>query len=56
MVINCAEEDLSALTKQFMKNMIERMLQTELEEHIEENKNSCKNGTYPKTVRSDAGE
>ncbi len=50
------QEDLSALTKQFMKQMIEGMLQAELEEHINENGNTSKNGTYPKTVRSDAGE
>ena len=50
------QEDLSALTKQFMKQMIEGMLQAELEEHISENGNTSKNGTYPKTVRSDAGE
>ncbi|MCF6206848.1 MAG: IS256 family transposase [Sulfurovum sp.] len=49
------QEDLSALTKQFMKNMIEGMLQAELEEHIETEGNTSKNGTYPKTVRSDAG-
>ena len=48
------QEDLAGLTKQFMKNMIEGMLQAELEEHLEENGGS-KNGTYPKTVRSDSG-
>ena len=49
-------EDLSNLTKKFMKNMIESMLQAELEEHIETNSETCKNGSYKKTVRSDAGE
>ena len=49
-------DDLSSLTKQFMKNMIESMLQAELEEHIETNGNTSKNGSYKKTVRSDAGE
>jgi transposase-like protein len=50
------QEDLSALSKQFMKQMIEGMLQAELEEHLESNDTSSKNGTYPKTVRSDSGE
>ena len=50
------QEDLSALTKQFMKQMIEGMLQAELEEHLDQDENTSKNGTYPKTVRSDAGE
>ncbi len=49
-----SQEDLAGLTKQFMKSMIEGMLQAELEEHLEENGGS-KNGTYPKTVRSDSG-
>ena len=54
---NCkSQEDLSALTKQFMKHMIEGMLQAELEEHLAEETSSTKNGTYSKTVRSDAGE
>ena len=39
-----------------MKNMIENMLKAELEEHIENNGNTSKNGSYKKTVRSDAGE
>jgi len=50
------QEDLSALTKQFMKQMIEGMLQAELEEHLDQNDATAKNGSYPKTVRSDAGE
>jgi len=50
------QEDLSILTKQFMKSMIEEMLQAELEVHLEQKENSSKNGTYSKTVRSDAGE
>lgn len=50
------QEDLSILTKQFMKSMIEEMLQAELEDHLEQKENSSKNGTYSKTVRSDAGE
>ncbi|HHD78459.1 MAG TPA: hypothetical protein ENK98_02285 [Epsilonproteobacteria bacterium] len=55
--MNCkSQEDLSALTKQFMKHMIEGMLQAELEEHLDQNDTTTKNGTYPKTVRSDAGE
>jgi transposase-like protein len=49
------QEDLSALTKQFMKNMIEGMLQAELEEHLEHD-DTTKNGSYSKTVRSDKGE
>ena len=50
------QDDLSALSKQFMKQMIEGMLQAELEEHLESSDTSSKNGTYPKTVRSDTGE
>jgi transposase-like protein len=50
------QEDLSSLTKQFMKQMIEGMLKAELEEHLEQNDTTSKNGSYPKTVRSDAGE
>ena len=50
------QEDLSALTKQFMKQMIEGMLQAELEEHLDQDDATTKNGSYPKTVRSDAGE
>ena len=53
---NCkTQEDLSNLTKQFMKNMIENMLKSELEEHLEDSENDSKNGFYPKTVRSDSG-
>jgi len=53
---NCkSQEDLSALTKQFMKNMIESMLQAELEDHTEQSKTTTKNGSYSKTVRTDAG-
>jgi transposase-like protein len=50
------QEDLSSLTKQFMKQMIEEMLKAELEEHLEQSDTTSKNGSYPKTVRSDAGE
>jgi transposase-like protein len=50
------QEDLSSLTKQFMKQMIEEMLKAELEDHLEQNDTASKNGSYPKTVRSDAGE
>jgi transposase-like protein len=51
------QEDLSGLTKQFMKNMIENMLKAELDDHIENNsQETSKNGYYDKTVRSDAGE
>jgi transposase-like protein len=54
---NCkTQEDLSKLTQQFMKNMIEQMLQAELEEHIEDTGNTSKNGYYKKTVRSEKGE
>ena len=53
---NCkTQDDLSKLTKQFMKNMIENMLKSELEEHLEDSENDSKNGFYPKTVRSDSG-
>ena len=51
------QEDLSGLTKQFMKNMIENMLKAELDDHIKNNSQKIsKNGYYDKTVRSDAGE
>ena len=50
------QDDLSSLTKQFMKNMIENMLKAELEEHIKINGNTSKNGSYKKTIKSDAGE
>ena len=51
------QEDLSGLTKQFMKNMIENMLKAELDDHIKNNsQKTSKNGYYDKTVRSDAGE
>jgi len=49
-------KDLAGLTKVFMKNMIEGILQAELESHLETSDTTSKNGTYPKTVRSDAGE
>jgi len=49
------QEELSALTKQFMKNMIEGMLQAEPEEHLEHD-DTTKNRSYSKTVRSDTGE
>jgi len=40
---NCkTQEDLSALTKQFMKQMIEGMLQAELEEHLDKDENTSK--------------
>ena len=48
-------EDLSNLTKQFMKKMIDSMLEAELEEHTQ-NSNVSKNGKYTKRVRSDTGE
>jgi transposase-like protein len=50
------QEDLTKISQQFMKNMIENMLKAEIEEHIETNSNTSKNGYYEKTVRSDAGE
>jgi transposase-like protein len=49
------EKDLSNLTKEFMKNMIEKMLESEIEEFQEKSGNS-RNGYYPKKVRSDSGE
>ncbi len=49
------QEDISKLTKEFMKNMIENMLKAEIEEFVENNDIS-KNGYYSKTVRSDSGE
>ena len=48
-------EDLSSLTKHFMKKMIESMLEAELEEHTQ-NSGVSKNGKYTKRVRSDTGE
>jgi len=53
---NCkTQDDISALTKEFMKNMIENMLQAEIDEHIDNNDNTSKNGYYSKTVRSEKG-
>ena len=49
------QEDLTKLTKEFMKNMIENMLKAEIEEFVDNNDTS-KNGYYSKTVRSDGGE
>ena len=45
-------EDISSLTKQFMKQMIEGMLQAELEEHLSQSNTTSKNGSYTKRVRS----
>jgi transposase-like protein len=53
---NCkTQDDISALTKEFMKNMIENMLQAEIDEHIDNTDNISKNGYYSKTVRSEKG-
>lgn len=53
---NCkTAEDLSKMSQTFMKQMIESMLQAELEEHVQSSDTTTKNGTYPKTVKSDAG-
>ena len=53
---NCKnQEDLSNLTKSFMKNMIENILKSELEEHLENSPDNTKNGYYKKSVRSDSG-
>ncbi len=49
------QDDISNLTKEFMKNMIENMLKAEIDEFVENN-NTSKNGYYPKKVRSDSGE
>lgn len=50
------QEDLSKLTQQFMKNMIEQMLQAEIDEHVNSATDTSKNGYYEKTVRSEKGE
>jgi putative transposase len=53
---NCkSQEDISSMTKIFMKKMIENMLQAEMEEHKESNPEILKNGTYKKIVKSEAG-
>ena len=49
------QEDLSSLTKEFMKNMIENILSSELEEHLKKADKDSKNGYYRKNVRSDSG-
>ena len=49
------QEDITSLTKEFMKNMIENMLKAEIEEFVGSN-DSSKNGYYSKTVRSNSGE
>jgi len=51
-----SSDDISKLTKEFMKNMIENMLKAEIEEFVEKSESSCKNGYYSKKVRSDTGE
>ena len=54
---NCKnQDDLTTLTKHFMKNMIENMLKSELDEHIENSDKSTKNGYYKKNVKSSSGE
>lgn len=54
---NCKNQnDLTTLTKHFMKNMIENMLKSELDEHIENSDKSTKNGYYKKNVKSSSGE
>jgi len=53
---NCkTQDDISTLTKEFMKNMIENMLQAEINEHIDNADNTSRNGYYSKTVRSEKG-
>jgi putative transposase len=49
------QKDLSSLTKEFMKNMIENILKSELEEHLEKTDKDSKNGYYKKNVLSDSG-
>ena len=49
-------DDLTTLTKHFMKNMIENMLKSELDEYIESSESSSKNGYYKKSVKSSGGE
>ena len=54
---NCKnQDDLTILTKHFMKNMIENILKSELDEHIENSEKSSKNGYYKKNVKSSDGE
>jgi len=56
------QKDLSSLTRQFMKNMIENILKAELDEHLgfekysRVDKNNARNGSYTKNVKSDTGE
>jgi len=50
------QDDISKLTKEFMKNMIENMLAAEIEEFVENKEKSSRNGYYSKKVRSDSGE
>jgi len=49
------EKDLANLTKEFMKNMIEKMLEAEIE-GFQEERGNARNGYYSKKVRSDSGE
>ena len=50
-----SQDDISRLTKEFMKNMIENMLKAEIEEFVE-GSDSVKNGYYSKRVRIYSGE
>ena len=50
------QDDISKLTKEFMKNMIGNMLAAEIEEFVENKEKSSRNGYYSKKVRSDSGE
>lgn len=53
---NCkTQEDLSLLTKSFMKNMIENILKSEWEEELSVSDKNSKNGYYSKTLSSDTG-
>ena len=51
-----SSDDISKLTKEFMKSMIENMLKVEIEEFVGKSESSSKNGYYSKKVRSDSGE
>ncbi len=51
-----SSDDISKLTKEFMKNMIENILKAEIDEFVEKSETSSKNGYYSKKVRSDTGE
>ncbi len=49
------QNDISDMTKEFMKNIIENILKAEMDEHVSNDSNTSKNGYFSKTVKSEKG-